>query len=234
MSEQQHTYEIAFMPALPQSETAQVAIDSMPAVLADIYQEELNLSVWRAGLSAQARLDAQALSQLPSSSLQLAFSGSADDLVQQLAQQLLQNLPFLQAGSGLLQRSQQCIRMFADLFEPKTIGLRLELLDRAMCPRFHIDRLAVRMITTFCGPATQWLRNEDVDRTWLGPAGAGQSDETNGVIRPKARIQQLQAGDVALMKGEGWEGNEGRGLVHRSPHVPGAEKRLVLTLDWLT
>jgi hypothetical protein len=45
------------------------------------------------------------------------------------------------------------------------------------------------------------------------------------------KIQTLQAGDVALLKGENWQGNEGAGLVHRSPS--GQQGRLLLSLDWL-
>tara|TARA_R110000782_G_scaffold50302_3_gene109162 strand:- start:127 stop:561 length:435 start_codon:yes stop_codon:yes gene_type:complete len=45
--------------------------------------------------------------------------------------------------------------------------------------------------------------------------------------------QSLQAGQVALLKGERWQGNEGRGLVHRSPPLVAGERRLLLTLDWL-
>jgi hypothetical protein len=36
-----------------------------------------------------------------------------------------------------------------------------------------------------------------------------------------------------LLKGERWQGNEGRGLVHRSPPLVAGERRLLLTLDWL-
>jgi hypothetical protein len=45
-------------------------------------------------------------------------------------------------------------------------------------------------------------------------------------------IQTLRAGDVALLKGESWENNEGAGLVHRSPAVKLGQQRLLLTLDF--
>lgn len=45
-------------------------------------------------------------------------------------------------------------------------------------------------------------------------------------------IQQMGTGDVALLKGELWEGNEGRGIVHRSPALTVKQpKRLVMTCD---
>ena len=51
---------------------------------------------------------------------------------------------------------------------------------------------------------------------------------------PKKQINKMTVGDVALLKGELWEGNEHAGLVHRSPLVPEGEKRLLLTLDFLS
>ncbi|WP_410174488.1 DUF1826 domain-containing protein [Marinobacter nauticus] len=43
----------------------------------------------------------------------------------------------------------------------------------------------------------------------------------------------MPTGSVAILKGEAWIGNDGRGLVHRSP-APGDTPRLVLGLDWLS
>jgi hypothetical protein len=36
-----------------------------------------------------------------------------------------------------------------------------------------------------------------------------------------------------LLKGSKWHGNEGHGLIHRSPALKEGERRLILTLDWL-
>ena len=33
-------------------------------------------------------------------------------------------------------------------------------------------------------------------------------------------------------KGEGWDGNQGAGLVHRSPHAKYRYKRLYMTIDY--
>lgn len=204
----------------------QLRLDAQPAVLADIYEGHVNLAVWRAGLPPSLRLAAQTLGQTQPR-LRLATSGSATDLHAALRA----GLPDEPANDALLARLQLCVTLFAELLEPQRIGLRLEMLDRAMCPRFHVDHLAVRLVTTLCGPATQWLPEPAVDRRWLGRAGAFQPDEATGLLREPAAVQQLQAGDVALLKGEGWVGNEGHGLVHRSPPVASGERRLVLTLD---
>ena len=82
-----------------------------------------------------------------------------------------------------------------------------------------------RLISTYAGVASEWLEEGGMDRRRLGEAQAEPRDGE--------RIQRLEAGWVALAKGEKWPGNEGAGLIHRSPTPPPGERRLLLTLDWL-
>ena len=95
-----------------------------------------------------------------------------------------------------------------------------------MYPRFHVDHVPLRLISTYAGVASEWLEEGGMDRRRLGDAQAEPRDSE--------RIQRLQAGWVALAKGEKWSGNEGAGLIHRSPTPPPGERRLLLTLDWLS
>ncbi|MDG1293104.1 MAG: DUF1826 domain-containing protein, partial [Pseudomonadales bacterium] len=88
------------------------------------------------------------------------------------------------------------------------------------------------LITTYEGIATEWLSHQDVNREKLGAGSKGQPDHLSGLFEHSHEIQQLNCGDVALLKGERWEGNENAGLVHRSPAVLAGERRLVLTLDF--
>jgi hypothetical protein len=64
--------------------------------------------------------------------------------------------------------------------------------------------------------------------------GHGLPDTDSGLITDITAIRQMPAYAVGLMKGESWEGNEGRGLVHRSPQPTALQpRRLLLTLDML-
>lgn len=123
--------------------------------------------------------------------------------------------------------------MFCYLFDLKQTGLRLTTLCHAMCPRFHVDRIPCRLVTTFQGVSTQWLPNHTVDRTKLGAGSQGLPDDQSGIYLSENDICQLKTGDVALLKGERWEGNENAGLVHRSPAVTEGGQRLLLTLDFV-
>ena len=99
-------------------------------------------------------------------------------------------------------------------------------LDKPMCPRWHVDKVPVRLITSYAGPGSEWLEEQYSPREHLGgPAVDPYSDQ--------GAAQVMACGEVALMKGERWQGNEGRGLVHRSPALSAGQRRLILTLDWL-
>ena len=125
------------------------------------------------------------------------------------------------------------VGLFADLFEAAQIGLRLRRLDRPMCPRFHTDFVAVRLICSYGGPGTQWLPEDAIDRRRLGAGSGGHPDEHSGLITRPDAVHEIPPYAIALLKGERWEGNAGRGAVHRSPRAAGgtAPPRLLLTLD---
>ncbi len=101
-----------------------------------------------------------------------------------------------------------------------------------MCPKFHVDRVPCRLVTTYSGVATEWLSHQRVDRAKLGVGSQSLADDESGLYRDNKDIQQLNSGDIALLKGEAWLGNEGGGLVHRSPDINNQNKRLLLTLDF--
>jgi hypothetical protein len=121
---------------------------------------------------------------------------------------------------------------FAELVGASRLGVRLLRLDAPMCPRFHTDFVGVRLLTTYCGPGTEWLDDADVDRSRLGHRSGGEPDERSGLLRPGTVVRQLPEGAVGLLKGEAWPGNAAHGVVHRSPAVRG-HKRIVFSLDVL-
>ncbi len=113
--------------------------------------------------------------------------------------------------------------MYACLFDPRQIGFRLCVLNKAMCPRFHTDKVPCRLITTYTGKGTEWL-----DCT----ADRPDSPETFNQIPDSAdSVQRLNAGDIALLKGDRWTGIDDSGVLHRSPDPDKDEMRLLLSLD---
>lgn len=204
-----------------------------PRVFADIYQDNINIAIWQRELADQLALSVDEL-LMAKPTLQASLSVTPKSAYASVNEALGAT-----ATSGPLSEDiAELVDMFCCLFDLKRAGLRLAVLRRAMCPRFHVDKVPCRLVTTYQGVATEWLPDHSLDRTKLGPGSQGNPDEQSGLFLHSNDIYRLNKGDVALLKGEGWEGNEGAGLVHRSPSLPvdkqlATECRLLLTLDFM-
>jgi hypothetical protein len=207
------------------SNTPSYSTGELPTVLTDIYQDHINMVVWERTFSDEL---AQAIEEFVANNPDFSKSVnvSSESAYQEL-QRSLDDLP-----PALVQNIAELVDMFCCLFDLKDAGVRLATLNSAMCPRFHVDRVPCRLVTTFYGTATQWLPNHVLDRSKLGHGSNGQPDHLSGLYQDKSDVQQLSRGDVALLKGGAWIGNEETALVHRSPMVSAQENRLLLTLDF--
>ena len=203
------------------------SLSDQVGILADIYQQEINMVVWR------RRLPADMTSPLgPFMVANPGFQIAMPVTPVNARTDLQQALKGSDCAESLSEDAAELVDMFCCLFDLQAVGLRLTVLSRAMCPRFHTDRVPCRLVTTYTGIATEWLPHDVVDRTKLGAGNRGLADDLSGLYQDPNDIQQLTSGDVALMKGELWEGNENAGLVHRSPQIELEQPRLLLTLDF--
>jgi len=103
------------------------------------------------------------------------------------------------------------------------IGVRLATLNAPMCPRFHVDQIPCRLLSTIRGPGTQWISSDDVDRALF----ADRNDDSLPVRAGKS-FKEIAAGSWSLLKGGAWDDNF-TGVVHRSPHQ--RDERLLLSMD---
>ncbi|CAM3032628.1 DUF1826 domain-containing protein [Pseudoalteromonas distincta] len=201
-------------------------------VLPQIYNEDTNIVIWQR--SAAEKLTKAVNTLIATSALKpLELAVSPDDAFEQLIKALKPEDNNRDEVNTLCEDIALLVEMFCCLFDLKRAGLRLKVLDKPMCPRFHVDKIPCRLVTTYQGVATQWLNHSDVNRSKLGTGNLGKPDEESGLFKSLSNINQLTEGDVALLKGEYWDDNEGAGLVHRSPPVAANEQRLLLTLDFI-
>ena len=196
-----------------------------PEVMAKILDENVNLVLWQRQLPVHI-VDFGALLLSLDEPLADAFVVEVpNENAQPNLQGLASRFNDLEGYAGFIADVSWLVSAYACLLGAKRIGLRLRALDKAMCPRFHVDHVPVRLITTYAGIGSQWLEEGAMERSQLGQP---QAEPTRAAL-----IQQVNAGEVALLKGEKWQGNEGAGLIHRSPALGPGERRLILTLDWL-
>jgi hypothetical protein len=119
------------------------------------------------------------------------------------------------------------VDLFETLTDAQSVGIHMTATRQRECPRFHVDRVGLRLLCTWIGAGTEWLAHEDVIRERLGHHSGGCGE----VQRPGAAIQHMEPFAVGVFKGEGWPGNAGRGAVHRSP-AP-SSWRVLVSLDAL-
>lgn len=109
-------------------------------------------------------------------------------------------------------------RLFARVSGSDLMDLRLERIDDDGCAAFHRDRVALRLLTTYRGPGTQWVAPRYADQ-----ALAAQRDYAGP-------IEHAPLHAVAMVRGA--EAVGALGLAHRSPPIErtGAT-RLLLCLN---
>ena len=199
-----------------------------PEVLKDIYLEDINIVTWQRTLS-------NSLSEASESILKANPTLKLSQIVSpQETYSIVNELLGSSKVSSMLSKDiEELVDMFCYLFDLNRVGLRLTALNGAMCPKFHVDRIPCRLITTYHGIATEWLPHDTANRTKLGHGSQGKPDNQSGLFKSSDAIQQLNQGEVALLKGESWRGNQGAGLIHRSPQLREEKSRLLLTLDFI-
>lgn len=170
-------------------------------VLTQLFQSDVNLVIWQRDLTQNIRSYVDTLTAF--SDLQLIAEPA------ELVAVLYQRLPEAEGKAEFIADLEMLSQMLTCLMDCSAVGVRLKRLEKAMCPRFHTDHIASRLIVTYKGPGTEWQ---------IQPPH--QSDQPHQVIR---------TGDVALLKGSGWNGNKDGAIWHRSPHTH--QSRLLLSLD---
>ena len=196
--------------------TPGLARDEQAVVLADIMRASVQVAVWDRPSPLDEALVARACAH------RLAIKSWVDTAL--LTPTLRRLLP-AEEDASLREDVSLLADMTACLFGVTGVGLRVTALDKPMCPRFHVDRIPVRLLCTYGGPGSEWLPAASVPEGLLTP-GASQE----GRYQAQA-VERLTSGQVALFKGDAWGETPGGGVVHRSPPVAAGEKRLLITLD---
>ena len=110
------------------------------ADLAEIYRPEINLCVVERSIS----------NEIETFVTHLLSAAHAINVIETINVQsfdsrtLLARRSHLEGYDAFCADIAQLVDMFSHLFELEAIGLRLGMLDKAMCPRFHIDHVPYR------------------------------------------------------------------------------------------
>lgn len=215
---------------IPSAASAQEYIAGDDAVvLHDIYRNDAHIVVWQRKLSKELALAVDNILN-SKSTLRVALKVSATTAHHDINQALAS----IGVSAVLINDMVLLVHLFCHLFDLERASLKLTTLAQTMCPKFHTDNVACRLLTTYQGRATEWLPQHVLDRNKLGVGSQGKPDDESGLFQSAADIRHLQQGEVALLKGKLWPGNAHAGLVHRSPPMSAGERRLLFTLDFIS
>ena len=110
------------------------------------------------------------------------------------------------------------VSAFASITRADLVDVRLQRVSHDACWKFHRDCVEARLLTTYRGPATEWVRPRHAERALREQK------------RFKGPLERLRIHDVAVFKGSC--ARPGSGIVHRSPPIAGTGRaRLLLCLN---
>jgi len=128
------------------------------------------------------------------------------------------DMPLGNMRDMLVEDIHELVRGFADITGSELVDVRLEKVSHDACWRFHRDNVEARLLTTYRGPATEWVQ----------PAYAEQALQEQKQF--EGPLERFGLYDVAIFKGR--RAGPGGGIVHRSPPIEGTgQTRLLLCLN---
>ncbi len=185
--------------------------------LEEIEKLDVELAIWRRALPPQFQKWLEDLdpSQLPNlrmlidpNDLRCAIISCFDD----------SGMPSGEMRDFFTNDIEQLVRTYARIAKTRLVDVRLERINHNACWKFHRDFVRTRLLTTYRGPATEWV----------DPQHAAQAMREHKDF--KGPTEELARFDVAIFKGS--SAGSGDGIVHRSPPIEGTGcSRLLLVLN---
>jgi hypothetical protein len=186
-------------------------------IFQQIHDPSVELILWRRRLAADFSewLSSLPVENLPDGRITVAPS-RARSAIDALFMQ--SGMPTGSMRNRLCDDMTMLVRLFSVTLAIDHVDVRVETIQNDACWRFHRDCVRARLLTTYCGPGTQW-----VDPIYSAQAIAEQR-AYSGVLR------DFQRNDVGLFKGNC--SPPASGIVHRSPPIRNTgQVRVILCLN---
>ncbi|WP_341911689.1 DUF1826 domain-containing protein [Ferrovibrio terrae] len=194
--------------------TLQALLGPAPAVLEGIHHPGVNLAVWTRSLSPCLQLAAT----------QRIHGGATPLCLYVEPGEAAGRLPDLLPSAALAADIAYLAEQFLRISGSPRAHVELEVLHHDACRYFHVDHVGLRLLCSYVGPGTEWLSEDNVNRTALG------TGNNAAVIRDPRRVHRLETGWAGLFRGEAAAPD--RAIVHRSPPIrQNGERRLLLRID---
>jgi hypothetical protein len=160
------------------------------------------------------------IKQLLLASKKIQVSGKIESITKDLKQELNQYQSLLDDVLSLLHQ-------FERITKAETFRLTIATVQTNMCRKFHTDINDLRMLCTYFGPGTLWIKDENVNQQALD-----STKEDEPTLYDESNIERVQEGAVVILKGALYPSKKTNAIVHRSPNIEkNGEQRLLLRID---
>lgn len=140
-------------------------------------------------------------------------------------------IPEVEHRAALVSELARAVATFRRFSRARRPAVTFGIVATDQCRKFHVDYVALRLVTTLHGPGTEWLPEAGAERAALNRLDEDVERANREIVKDPSLVRRCASGDWLFMKGEGWPGQAGAGAVHRSPPIERTgERRLVLTL----
>ncbi|HAA11800.1 MAG TPA: hypothetical protein DCE41_08930, partial [Cytophagales bacterium] len=127
-------------------------------VLAHIHESEVNIAIFNRSIGTLT----EELNRLVQKDLEIKISGELEVILDRVDKD-----EALADCSLIKQDIQEQLRYFREVSQAKSYRLLLATVNTNMCRKFHTDLNDLRLLCTYSGPGTLWLREDNVNREAL-------------------------------------------------------------------
>ena len=187
-------------------------------VLKEILQDYLNIVIWEREISQEIKLYTELLSQKEVFELVSNYS-NLDSLFKKLPYK--NHLGYEFFCEDILFITQ----LFENILRTKNLKVQISIVDKVQCPKFHVDFVNLRLLCTYTGRGSQYLENNNANRNELG---LGINSKVPILSEDILEVPRYA---VSILKGELFNNNQGKGVVHKSPMIEENIKRVILKIE---
>ncbi len=188
---------------------------STPAVLKDIHAVDVNIAVFDRDTSGLEK----EVDGLVQRDFELKVSGEMDAIIDGVAK-----TKDLEGCALIREDIKDLLQLFGEVSGATSFRLLLATVKNNMCRKFHTDINDLRMLCTYAGPGTLWLKEDHPKpKAW---------DSTEEESHEEGSIQQAKTGSVIILKGALYPKESTKAILHRSPTIEeSGQRRLLLRID---
>ncbi len=199
-------------------EYTNAAIGNDPKVLQDIHTKSKNIAIFRRSIDTLL----PELNRIAGKEIECRASGAEAEVLSTL--EAFFGI-YLSECTNLLADVSDLFALFVEATQASSFRFLLTTVSTNMCRKFHTDVNDLRLLCTYVGPGTLWIPDESINIKEL-QAGSEESE----ILLDGHQIQQIQTGEVVLLKGALYSGAQP--ILHRSPSIEDqGAKRLLLRID---